>query len=1230
MTDALDPWSVKLGTTTLIEASAGTGKTHAISTLFVRLLLEAKLPVDRILVVTFTEKAAAELRDRVRTRLHIALAELTTAGGDELGPILRNRAEAGHDDATPLRAAIRSFDIAPISTIHGFCNGVLRRHAFETGVAMHTELIMDDRPMLDEIVRDHAARELYGADPEFVASLAPNSQKYDRWLRLARLVVGHPLLPVDPPAVEVGPLPDRGSYEAAYAECRRILLTDEAAIRALVTAPAMHAIYVDEGDRWLDSAAYQLRRPDATGIVPPGAFKPFSNFQIDKKTRVDFKRRFGPVLHPFFDATDVLLAEIRRLQDAYAERALAFKVGLVKFARKEAPKRKRTAGVQSYDDLLQHLDTAVRHRPRNRRNLIVEQLRSRFGAALIDEFQDTDPVQFRIFETVFDHPGSSLLLIGDPKQAIYGFRGADVFAYLDAARKVGKRRLTMRHNWRSDPGLLAGVAELFAVENPFVLSEIDFVPVEPRPGAGNRLSIDGVPASPFHLAVLPKEGAERQRGGVAPKWAQAVIPARIAADIAGLLAADARIADGTPGGRRVHAGDVAVLTRRNSQAMEVQAELRRIGIPSVVYGDSTVFQTREATELAHVLGAVAEPTRTQGVRAALATEMLGATATELSHLGDDDDAWERWVDLFRRLAVTWQARGFIQMFRAMLSDTKASARLLLLSDGERRMTNLLHLAELLHATASEEHLGPLALLQWFEEQRKVGDTAVETFKLRLERDDRAVQLITIHRSKGLEYPIVYCPYSWSVDSLFDSDQEDLLYHAEGTNEQRLDLRPKSQKGELIALAARETLAEARRLLYVALTRARHRCVLVWTPLEDNERSTLGSLLSASTTTGHAGYGKDLIEPKDDVILERLRARGGDKWTVDLLLPPDGTARHTAADAPPPDLAARRPRAAIDRLWRTSSFSNLASTQSVGGPLFVDFADARAHDEALASAATTVEPLWEAPPPAEVTAVTLAEFPRGIAAGNFFHDLIEHLDFTCDEATRRQAVIDALGAHGFPAATWASTVDTALCEILAAPLGPTRADGAAVRLCDIDRAHRLDELEFLLPAAGLEATIGRHALARVFQDHPEGLPEGYGDRVASLGFPPLRGFLKGFIDMVFTADDTWWVVDYKTNHVGSAPQDYGRARLDRAMAEDHYILQYHLYAVALVRMLALRVPGFDYDRHFGGALYLFVRGMSPAHPTMGVWHERPPRARIEALSTLLELGGHHRGATTGGA
>lgn len=1218
----LDPLELPLQGTHLIEASAGTGKTYTIASLFVRLVLERDIPIDRVLVVTFTEAASAELRDRIRRRLRETLEAFEDPTGCDplLRALVQRRAGRAEHDVQRLQLALRSFDEAMISTIHGFCHRVLHDRAFETGVAFDAELLVDPSPLLDEIVRDFWARELYEGDPLFVAYLNRQNVTPRRLVALARRSTMHPDLPVLPADVDRGAQLDLASFLAAYDTARTLWQRHRAEIVDLLTQhPGLHANRYPAAalPQWFKAMDVFLRDPTPGPALGFEHLEKFSASTLRQYTKKDYLARVPQ--HPFFDACEALVEARQPLLAAFDQRLVALKRNLIEFVRKELPRRKRRAGQQSFDDLLVDLDRALRRRKVGKD--LAAAVRQRYQAALIDEFQDTDPVQYRIFRAIYGGSDAPLYLIGDPKQAIYGFRGADIFAYLDAAQSVRARhKHTMDTNWRSDPALLAALQVLFSVPRPFFLEAIDFIPVRPRPGAEPVLWRGEDPLPAFELRVQTRKAAGVEpTKGIPAEWSDAEIPQIVARDIARALSDGTRVKSGS-GTRPLRAGDIAVLVRKNAQAQQVQAALRRRGIPSVVYGDASVLATAECRELLRVLAAVAEPTHNGLLRAAITTELIGVTATELFAMQEDDQGWNRWIEVFRRWHRLWVERGFIQMFRALLVDTDASRRLLALRDGERRMTNLLHLAELLHRAAVTEHLGPAGLLRWLGEARDEGGLYADALKLRLESDDLAVQLITIHRSKGLEFPVVYCPYLWAPDELHREEEEDLLFH--DPNERfrlTLDIRSKPiERKKRLALpemkqARYEHAAENLRLLYVALTRARHRCVVYWGMFDRAPQSALAYLLFSKVNQTSWVWDPELVvgparSLDDEAMLAHLRSRGDEHWSISLVADEGEPERPAAAPVATPELAARACRRRLDRSFRSSSFTEMTSSHRAASLL--ERSDGRDHDQVT----LLQEPRAEK---SHTTRVQLADFPRGAKAGNFFHEVLEHLDFDAP-APRRRALLSArLRTYGYDEATWLDRLDVAFEALLRAPLAP---GGPA--LADIPRTARHSELAFVFPVGPRDEPerLHRIALAQVFATHGEGLPPGYAERVARLGFAPLRGFLNGFIDLVFRHDGRWYVADYKSNHLGVEPGDYGREALREVMAVEHYILQYHLYVLAVVRHLRQRVPSFDYERDFGGVYYLFLRGMTDARaPGEGVYDERPPEARILALDALFTMG-----------
>ena len=1226
---ALDPIAMPLRGPHLIEASAGTGKTYTIATLFVRLVVERGMGVGEILVVTFTEAAAAELRERVRARLSETLAVLSGNAEPDPGmaPWFERRAASAEEDLRRVQAALRGFDEAAISTIHGFCHRVLHDAAFETGTAFDTELIANQQPLLDEAVRDYWARQLYGGDRRFVTHALRSGLLPKDLLSLAWIAAANPgvrLVPEVPAEQEIDAVALEDAFDRAFRKARKIWHGHRHEIRELLLVPK-----VLNGNRykparvegWLEKAEMFFHP------AHPGEHLSFEKLDMLTAEALAGNTNKGktPPRHPFFDACSELMAAGGPLESELQRRALQFKHGLARFLDEALPKRKQAKGVQSFDDLLHRLADSVVHDKRGKQ--LTASIRETYRAALIDEFQDTDPVQFQIFHGIFGggdgtHP---LMLIGDPKQAIYGFRGADVFAYLKAGAGIEPdARHTMTTNWRSDPGLLTAIEHLFATERPFMLEAIDFVKVGPRPGAEDGLRVDGQPLSPLEIKLQPlggpggaPEGYGQLKGTIHSGWTERQLPRRVAADIRDLLASGAEV-DGRP----IRARDVAVLSRTNRQAQDVQAALRELGIAGVVYGDASVYDTVECEELQRVLSAVAEPASTSLMRAALTTEMLGVSGGELEAMAGDDEAWEHWASRFRRWHQAWVQRGFIHMLRSMLTDLRLGETMLRLADGERRMTNLLHLTELMHEAAKREHLGPTGLLHWLADQKK-GDQmlAAEAVKLRLERDDEAVQLITIHRSKGLEYPVVYCPYLWTSAEPFQSEYVNLKYHnPEHDHALEVDIGPKpahpkaKEKHPSVAQARKEAFAEGLRLLYVALTRARHRCVIVWGRFPRFHHSALGYLLfGPHTPPGQDPYTAvpNLLRNMDDATQwTLLEQRKHPSWTLSRLGGP-GQPLPSEPQAQAADLKARMPRSTIDRLYRTTSFTGITAS----------------HGEADLTAGKDVDQTADHEPRVSVGSddedarVRLADFPRGAHVGNFFHEVLEFAPFDATDAVLREHVDAGLRKHGIEEGV-AELAVAGLRDVLACPL-----DETGVRLQDLPASACKAELDFVLPVAaaltdGMSASraLDPGSLRRAFAKDRTGLPDDYLERLMGLSFIPVRGFLRGFIDLVYRFEGKWYVVDYKTNDLGPHPDDYTPQKMAAAMSHEHYVLQYHLYIAALCRHLKHRQPDFDYDQHFGGARYLFLRGMDPTRgASRGVYAERPPRARMEAIDALLDPG-----------
>ena len=765
-----------------VEASAGTGKTYNITGLYLRLLLETDLTPERILVVTYTVAATSELRTRIRTGIQEALEAFAEknaqdAKGEEYKPPRNLVGELVERSSNTERAyrrlgnALRTFDEAAIFTIHGFCQRVLAESAFESGAPLASEMLGDQNELLAECVEDFWRRETYQGSPLWVryvldAGLDPSKLRSE----IASLV-GRPFAEVLVPDV-----PDVVGDEAQYARLFERARTEWAAKRPtvlqLLQAPGLSRSKYKASSiqNWGDEMDLML-----AGTTPSiKLFKMFHKFTPDGLREGTNKNKETPT-HPFFETCGEILRVQAGLQPNYFARLCKMRADLLQFCSDELRRRKEERRVRWFDDLLIDLDDALRSEATGA--ALAETLRERYGAALIDEFQDTDPLQYSIFNQIYRDSEAPVFLVGDPKQAIYAFRGADVFAYLEA-RRDARDRYTLDENYRSDAGVVEGVNAIFrANDDPFVLADIPFQSARPAYGevAAEFRKSTGLP--PVRAWFLPRGEDAKLGSSDALEW----LAEATADEIARLLQSGTEIpAKGGPG-VPIHGGHIAVLVRSHSQGLRVRRALSARGIAAVELSQHSVFGSTEAEEMERILAGIAEPTDERLVRGALSTTLLGVTAEQLVQLSESEQGWDDETASFHEYRRVWLADGFGQMFRRLLRSRKIAERLLDGPDGERRLTNLLQIGELLTSEATTKHSGAEKLLQWLATRRSVsGSNGASPFEhlLRLESDENLVQISTLHNSKGLEYPIVFVPFAWT-SSKSDRNPPFVTFHKPG-------------------------------------------------------------------------------------------------------------------------------------------------------------------------------------------------------------------------------------------------------------------------------------------------------------------------------------------------------------------------------------------------------------------------------------------------------------------
>ena len=1205
-----------LGGTHLVEASAGTGKTFSITTLVVRTLLETALSIERILVVSFTRASAADLRGRVRERIHATLTAFEEGRCDD--PVLRVIV-ARHDRAdgiARLQAALSDFDRAAIYTIHAFCQRALVEFAFQSGEPFAVEFVEGADELCEELCQDHWASVAYTAEAGWLETVADVFAGPSSLRDLAKHAAEWPDLRLLP--AESAPDPARtGTLRARFEACAALWRTGEVAIRAQLDYDNGALLADYKADRIagpLAALGLLLSGPTPSGALLPDGCELFTADRLREKTRA--RTKAPPPSHPFFAAWQAyvdLAAAVR------ADELVALQRALHAVARARLDLQKDARNIRAYSDLLVRLADALRGTGGPG---LADAIFARYPAALIDEFQDTDAVQFGVFQRVYDGGRGSLFLIGDPKQAIYAFRGGDIYAYLRAID--GAARATLGVNYRSDPPLVQALGTLYRRSHgPFVDARIPFHDV----GADKRTRIRGPSASPapLQLKLLRKDGKGKKN--ITGEWANKHLARLIAGDVVRFLQSDAKLLRGRdPNGEEIwtppRASDVAVLVRKNVDAERVQRALLARGVHSVVSVDTSVFESEEAVALSAVLQAVLSPSSDRLLRAAVTTSIVGLDANRLFVESADDAVWARWASRFRGLRELWVTRGFAALFRALLVERlddvvlPAQERLLAEPGGDRRVTNLLHLGELLQDRAQQRSLTPLGLASWFAQRLAGAGTGADDDQMRLESDADAAKVMTVYKAKGLEFPVVWCPYGHLA---FGPDAVRPVFHGDLPDEAATVSLDPGEWGDGATVAGVELAAQERRVLYVTLTRAAHRVTVFWGEWNGSEKSALASLLhpapalSADATPAaivaaakaHAGT---LDEDARMAELAALAETSGGLIEASWIDEED-VAAYRPGDATEAALTLGVFGGSIRTSWRRTSYSGLTSNRQ-----HVATAELADHDEGAEDSEVPVVPTVPAAHPGDTEPCGFRDFPRGKRPGVVLHALFEHADFLDAGPALDEVVAATLGQARLDIAALAGPTAASVRAVLATPLGGTLGD---FTLGQLPRSHRLDELAFTFPVSGRGSdaeALRQRDLAALLRRH------GLGDlaaRVERFAFGRLRGHLTGLMDLVFAHDGRFYVVDYKSNFLGDALGDYHPGALAAEMAHHDYDLQYLVYGVALHRYLALRQPGYRFADHFGGVRYLFIRGMTPATgAARGVFEVSPSEALMDGLSALF--------------
>ena len=1171
----------------LIEASAGTGKTHTIADLYLRHILDGRL-TSQILIVTYTNAATEELRGRIQSRIYQALTLITddTRSTDSFLQLWQQQwqmldAQQREQQLARLQLALRSLDEACISTIHSFCQRSLQEHALAGNQLFETELLSDDSILWEAATKDWWRTLSYGLDRDTWLLLRNGLGSVEKLIRTIlelRNKSSAELLPRGNEALETLLARPRQIAADLYQLAPQWLDQKAGIVEILrdtkVLSRAKKLPYhADNIDTWIAAADYFFNASEAGPLFEH--FEYFGFVHLEQNSKPSQRGKDSRLEHDFFRA-------VNDIAERWVEFGQTFGPLLCIDAFRKVShgvvERKREMATLSFQDQLSLLLDALGS-PGG--IALAQSLRKQYPVAMIDEFQDTDSIQYRIFGHIYhasegDAQDSNLTLIGDPKQAIYSFRGGDIFTYMQARKLANIQRYSLSTNWRSQPDLVKAVNTLFALRSDaFVFRDsIEFHAVDSiHDNERYRLLLNQRPTPAMTMWQLPQTP---QNENYTRAEIRAAINQAIVVEITELLQT-ARDGTATIDGKAIQSGDIAILVRQASEGHALSRVLRQHGIRTVTIGRDSVFKSDEARGLYDLLLAISQYQDPAIAARSLASSLLHLDYQQIAAVVDNDRVWQSWLEDLADLQNLWLRHGFIAMFQSLLHGFDITRKLALLENSERRITNLLHLAELLQQQ-SQLTAGMSPLLRWFQEQFE--ESAGEDAELRLEDDQALVKIVTIHKSKGLQYPIVFVPFLWTCRPI---DRNQPIYFHDTDFSACIDLGSKESPRHWM-IAEKERLAEDLRLLYVAVTRARSRLYLAWGLAGSPSKAGYANQTALAWLLHSRQTPEDLVSVTPDGFPDGMDFGADLRALVDQseatiecrLLPGQQTPLALYSD----DGTRQAPLLTqFTRIqptqWRVNSFTAL--TRAVHQPAS-HAAKTSEHDPIL-------------------------NFPAGSHVGLLLHSLLENLDFRGDIAAQCKPLFNRFLALAGLSSEHQQTLVLWLSYIVETPL-----DGTSLTLNSISNRHRLNELAFDFALDHLDiGALNRFMQARVEQP------------LQALSAADFRGLITGVIDLVFEYQGRYYLADYKSNLLGSELQDYTPDKLEQAMLDRRYDLQSLIYALALHRLLAQRLPDYNYEQHFGGSYYLFLRAMRPRESFhYGIHFERPQRLVIEQFDDLFRF------------
>ena len=1332
-TRPLQPFALPLKGNTLIEASAGTGKTYTIAMLYVRLVLghgqekserlaQNLLPRD-ILVATFTEAATKELSDRIRLRIAQAAdvfsVQFTRADDSEYADLIKFRDQEYADPSTwsacqkKLLLALEYMDEASITTLHSWCYRMLSEHAFNSGSLFNVEMLSDENELLLEAVRDYWRIHVYAmpavttslfasifASPEHLLESVKNNYK------------ASPYLGNEPDALSL--LGDE------FIEQIHVLKRLDWQSMGQDLIQFLDAIKNKETPYKLNGHSANAMRRALDGLVQWSQAEEPANINVsalfpNKFDTAGFKNlsksNFAGVVkgpqdnRPSFELVDAISA-LFELSARYKTWKFSIIVHASHWLNERMKARKQAKALLGFDDLISGLHHALCH---DTQGLLKAEIRRQFPVVLIDEFQDTDDIQYQIINEIYDIAAQAqdtcVLFIGDPKQAIYSFRGGDIFTYLKASKAVGDNRYTLSTNYRSTKPMIDAVNHLFDAsereneagaflfrqevfrqevfkqeasneevsdkdtKKPSNSSALDFTKVKAN-GLNEHFVIDQKEQKALSFAIADKTV---KKDLIAQSVATHIVELLngAAQDKVGFIkqmpASESELNQNSAAQKteftRLQANDIAVLVNSKSEALELQNAFAERNLRTYFSSDKrSVLDTHEAHELLICLKAIAEPKHIASLRAAVGTPLLGQSHVSMQRNLLDENYLDELITQFDYFNTAWKTRGVLPMLREFLHYFDVQSRLL--DDevlGERILTNILHISEVLQE-ASLQIDGIHNLLRYYERLLTQRDDQQDIMQPRLESESGLIQIVTIHKSKGLQYPIVFLPFA-SQSFRKPKAGELFRYHDDDKSLQMTFTPDQDAK----SACYKEAKAEEVRKLYVALTRAKHCCFVGMFPNGSYHDSALGYTLGLAA--------KQPLKPKFDALVEacsnidvgamlapndirfvgiespiigpvrEVKRREKVAWTissyssidyqkVELNLEDAGEGKRLLAANNFAANNSQQTMTANDISADSSQYQNINDDKHIySEKAFKEFSEPDDNQSALIAnnliagthdtnstdtfndindaAESNINSLLNDEAQSDepdLAMPNIYNFHKGALPGTFLHNILEWCclqgfsEILNDEARLQSHINEQSELLG-----WSSYNDVLLLwikRLITQSFALPKANTSSISLESLGAVQAEMEFLFTTEQTQIEAI---DALVTQFcmpgQTRPRAVSK------------VLNGALKGFIDLVFEHEGKYFVLDYKGNHLGDGAESYSIEAMQASILSHRYDLQYVIYTLALHRLLKSRLPDYDYNTHIGGAIYYFLRGVES--PSNGIFYSDVPFELIVQVDALFE-------------